>query len=66
MKFQTLIPTLRFSMTRSLPLFCRYLPVEPELGGTRRGFFPTKDKLQIQCRDQRNLLKEAIVLYKVA
>ena len=41
---------LRFSMTRSLTLFCRYFPVEHELDGTRRGFFPTKDKLQIQRR----------------
>ena len=41
---------LRFSMTRSLTLFCRYFPVEHEVDGTRRGFFPTEDKLQIQRR----------------
>ena len=46
---------LRFSMTRSLTLFCRYFPVEHVLDGTRRGFFPTKDKLQIQRRVEEGI-----------
>ena len=35
-------------------------PVEHELGGTRRGFFPTVDKLQIQCRDQRKSFERTV------
>ena len=30
----------------------------PEFGGTRRGFFPTKDKLQTSVEIKENLLKE--------
>ena len=45
--------SFKISLTRSLTLFCRYFPVEPELGWTDAGFFPTKNKLQI--------LKKAVV-----
>ena len=57
--------SLRFSMTRCLTLFCRYFPVEPELGGTRRGFFPTKDKLQIHVEIKENLLKDLLYCIKL-
>ena len=43
----------RFSMIRSLTLFADTFPCSLNSAGRDAGFFPTKDKLQIQRQDQR-------------
>ena len=39
--------------------------MEPEFGGASRGFFPTKDKLQIQCRDKKTFSKKLLYCIKL-